>query len=73
MTETTEQITVPKSIYTELEARAEHTHFDDVDQYATYVFEELVHYLDEPDEESDIADQEQLKERLESLGYIQDD
>jgi len=73
MTEATEEITVPRAIYTELEARADFTKFDDVDGYATYVFEELLHYLGEPDEDGDIANQEQLKERLQSLGYIQDD
>jgi hypothetical protein len=70
MSETAKQITVPKSIYVELEAELKHTQFDDIDEYATYVFEELLHYLGESEFEADIADQDQLKDRLESLGYI---
>lgn len=72
MTEPREQIAVSRTQYTELEARVEGTQFDDVDAYATYVFEELLHYLGDPDTEG-ISDQEQLTERLESLGYLQDD
>lgn len=72
MTEAKEQITVDKSVYTKLEGRVELTQFDNVDEYANYVFEELLHYLGEPDDDPGIVDQEQLKDRLQSLGYIQE-
>lgn len=65
-----EQIIVPKSIYAELEKQVDYTQFENVDEYATYVFEELIHYFGEPDTDANIADQEELRERLESLGYI---
>lgn len=73
MTKDKEQITVPEAIYSELEGRVNLTQFDDVDAYATYVFEELLSYLGEPDGDTDIANQDELKDRLEALGYIQDD
>jgi hypothetical protein len=67
------QITISKSIYDQLETEINNTQFENVDEYASYVFEELIYYLDETDTDIDLADQDQLKERLESLGYIQDD
>lgn len=73
MSEAYEQISIPKSIYAELIEEVEISDFDNVDEYATYVFEELTYYLDGSDTDVDIADQDQLKERLESLGYIEDD
>lgn len=73
MGEATAQITIPERIYSELEAEVNTTQFDNVDEYTTYVFEELIHYFDDAETDANIADQDQLKERLESLGYIQDD
>lgn len=73
MNDESEQVVVPKVVYTELEKHIDHTQFENVDEYATYVFEELIHYFDESNTDANISDQEELKERLESLGYIQND
>lgn len=72
-TPTTEgpQVTIPDSVYTEIERRAARTEFDSTDEYVTFVLRSLLGELDQQDgDETQDEGSEELQERLESLGYL---
>lgn len=62
-------ITVSASVADEIERRLGQTDFDKVGEYATFVLEEILASLDKEDGESEVSEAE-VKERLQSLGYI---
>jgi len=63
---------LPDELLLRVESRVEHTDFDSVEEYVTYVLEDVLHHVEQrnevPDEES--VDEEEVKDRLESLGYL---
>ena len=63
------QISVPASLYNSIEGRIKDTGFESVDSYVTYVLREI---LSEDEEEETLTeeDEEKVKERLRSLGYM---
>jgi len=58
-------------LYNRIAARAKSTGFDSVDDYVLFVLEEVV--KDDEDEAQAISkeDEEEVKKRLKSLGYIE--
>ncbi len=63
------QISIPASLYRSIEGRIKDTGFESVDGYVTYVLREI---LSEDEEEETLTeeDEEKVKERLRSLGYM---
>ncbi len=61
-------ISIPPSLYKQIEERIEDTGFESVSAYVTYVLREL---LSEDEKETFTKEEEErVKERLRSLGYI---
>ncbi len=62
---------LPTELYSRIEGRAKATGFGSVDEYATFVLEEV---LKEEGEEEERAfskeDEEEVKKRLRALGYV---
>ena len=70
-------LTLPANVVAALERRVERTEFETVDEYAAFALELLVREVDRADE-GPVADAErydhdgedEVEERLESLGYL---
>ncbi len=63
------KISIPTSLYKKIEGRIKDTGFKSVSSYVTYVLREVL----SEDEEEDVfteEDEEKVKERLRSLGYL---
>lgn len=65
-------IELPGDLVERIEARVPHTEFDDADAYVGHVVEEvLLHVQREHDlGDDDAVDEQQVQERLKSLGYL---
>lgn len=63
-------VSLPGSLYDQIEERCEGTGFDSVDEYVEYVLREVVEEEEEPEEEFSEEDEEKVKERLKALGYM---
>ena len=73
MSEQGEQATVeiPADVRSQIADRVEHTEFADVNAYVTHVLEEVLHQASEDNDLSgETVDEEQVEERLKSLGYL---
>ena len=65
------EIKIPKDLIAIIEERVKETEFESVDEYATFVLEEVVKDDDEEIEEVfSEEDEEKVKERLKALGYL---
>ena len=62
-------VAIPESIYKKIEGKIKETGFSSVSDYVTYVLREILSE-DEEDEEFTEEDEEKVKERLRSLGYL---
>lgn len=67
-----ESLDLPTDILKRIEARVERTEFEDTSAYITYVLEEVLHEVEEDAglRTSDQVDEEQVEDRLKSLGYL---
>lgn len=63
-------IRLPSDLVDELRVRAEDADFEGVESYTEYVLREVLHQLDDVDE-SDPVDEAEVRERLETLGYLE--
>ncbi len=63
------RIEIPASLYRSIEERIKGTGFESVDQYVTYVLRELM-ARDSEEPVLDREDEEKIRERLRSLGYL---
>lgn len=63
-------IQLPSELVEDLRTRAEAADFDGVESYAEYVLREVLHQLDDVDT-SDSVDEAEVRERLETLGYLE--
>lgn len=61
-------VQLPQEVLTKLEQRAADTNFDSVDSYIRFILEEVIYQLDEPQE---TVNKETVRDRLESLGYVE--
>lgn len=66
------EIKLPKQLICKIEERLEEAGFESVDEYAKFVFEEVMKEDDddETDEMFSEEDEEKVKERLRALGYL---
>jgi Arc/MetJ-type ribon-helix-helix transcriptional regulator len=67
-----ETVELPVEVVVRIEDRVDRTEFDDASSYITHVLEDLLHEVDQSTEttNSDPVDEQQVEERLKSLGYL---
>lgn len=72
MTEATQPIDLPERIVERVEARLPRTEWDTTAEYITYVLEEVLYHVEQETEDDDFepVDEEEVKDRLRSLGYL---
>ncbi len=71
MSEEYGEIKLPKELIRKIEERIKDTEFESVEEYATFVLEEVVKEDEEDTEEVfSEEDEEKVKERLRALGYL---
>jgi len=63
-------IKVSKEIIKKIEERIKDTEFKSVDEYVTFVLEEVIRDEEEPEEVFSEEDEKKVKERLRALGYL---
>ncbi len=63
-------IKVPKEIIRKIEVRIKDTEFKSVEEYVTFVLEEVIRDEEEPEEVFSEEDEKKVKERLRALGYL---
>ncbi len=64
------EIKVPKDIIRKIEERIKDTEFKSVEEYVTFVLEEVIRDEEEPEEVFSEEDEKTVKERLRALGYL---
>jgi len=65
-------VSIPKELYKKIQERIKDTGFTSVSDYVTYVLRQVISELEEESEEPFTKeDEEKVKERLRSLGYIE--
>ena len=64
------EIKVAKEIIKKIEERIIDTEFKSVDEYVTFVLEEVIKDEEEPEEVFSEEDEKKVKERLRALGYL---
>lgn len=72
MSENTEAVHLPERIIERVEARLPRTEWDSSAEYITYVLEEVLYHVEMETEDDDFEpiDEEEVKDRLRSLGYL---
>lgn len=70
--EDTRGVELPRRVVERVEARVPLTEFDTVDEYVTFVVEEVLYAVEEAsDEDAEPVDEAEVRSRLESLGYLE--
>ena len=65
------EVKIPKEIYEKIRERIKDTEFKSVDEYVTYVLQEVLASLEEEEENVfSEEEEEKVKERLRALGYL---
>lgn len=64
-----ESVALPTSVYDAVESRVGETEFESVDEYVTFCLEEIVQAT--TDGSAANVDEQEVKQRLESLGYVE--
>lgn len=66
------EIRIPTRLIEEIEERIKQTEFESVEEYVTFVLEEVIKDVDyeEPEEVFSEEDEAKVKERLRALGYL---
>lgn len=70
--EETQAVELPDRIVSRVESRLPRTEWDTPAEYVTYVMEEVLYRVEEETEDDDFesVDEEEVKDRLKSLGYL---
>ena len=68
---TAETVAIRPDLYERVENRLQRSPFDTVDEYVTFVLEEVLVRVEEstPDDE-EVVDRNEVESRLEALGYL---
>lgn len=66
------QLELPDRIIARVEDRLPRTEFDTPEEYITFVLEEVLYRVEEDTEDDDFepVDEDEVKNRLKSLGYL---
>lgn len=70
--EETRTVELPKRVVDRVEDRLPRTEWDDPEEYITYVMDEVLYHVEKETEDDDFepVDEEEVKSRLKSLGYL---
>lgn len=70
--ENTRAVDLPERIVERVEDRLPRTEWDEPAEYITYVLEEVLYHVEKETEDDDFepVDEEEVKDRLKSLGYL---
>lgn len=73
--ETTRTVSLPEPIAAEVERRVAETQFDTIDEYVAFALELLLRELEHQDDDDldvhvDVANTDEVRNRLDSLGYL---
>jgi Arc/MetJ-type ribon-helix-helix transcriptional regulator len=70
--ETTQSVALPDRIVSRVEDRLPRTEFESVDEYVAFVMEEVLYRVEREadDEDAETVDEDEVKDRLKSLGYL---
>jgi hypothetical protein len=68
--EKTEQVALPAQLVRRVEQRLQYTTYDDAGEYVAFVVAQTLARVDDPDGEPVEFDEEEVRDRLESLGYV---
>lgn len=70
--ERTQSVELPNRIVSRVEDRLPRTEWDTPEEYVTYVMEEVLYRVEQEtdDEEYESVDEDEVKDRLKSLGYL---
>lgn len=63
-------VKIPKDIIEKIKERIQGTEFKSVEEYITFVLQEVIKDDEEPDEVFSEEDEKKVKERLRALGYL---
>jgi len=65
-------VEIPERIVERVEDRLPRTEWDTPEEYMTYVLEEVLYRVEQETEDDDFeeVDEQEVKDRLESLGYL---
>ena len=62
---------LPERLVVRIEDRLPRTEWDTPEEYITHVMEEVLHHVEqETDDDFEAVDEEEVKDRLKSLGYL---
>lgn len=64
-------VSLSADVYDAIERRATHAQFDSADEYAEFVLDAVLAELDSLDDTAASVDEEELQNRLQSLGYLE--
>jgi len=70
--EQTQSVELPSRIVDRIDDRLPRTEWDDPAEYITFVMEEVLYHVEQEtaDDDFDAVDEDEVKDRLESLGYL---
>lgn len=63
-----ESVEIPEELIDTLERRATRSRFESTDEYVEYILRSVVQELDPVD---NVSDEDQIEQRLKSLGYLE--
>lgn len=65
------EVQLPERVVEGVEGRLPYTEFETVDDYVTFVVEEVLYAVTEADDDPEPVDEDEVRSRLESLGYLE--
>ena len=65
-------VNIPIELYNKIQNRVRSTEFKTIDEYVTYILEEVLKQIDSEEHVAEYTeeDEEKVKERLRALGYL---
>ncbi|MFO8100806.1 MAG: CopG family transcriptional regulator [Dehalococcoidia bacterium] len=70
MGEEKKNVAIPAGLYDAIDQRVRETEFNSVEEYVTFVLEEVLKDEEEEEVEFSPEDEEEVKKRLRALGYL---
>ena len=64
-------VSLPAELYSKIEERVNTTDFVSVEEYVTFVLEEVIKEENEEEKAFSKEDEEEVKKRLKALGYLE--
>jgi Arc/MetJ-type ribon-helix-helix transcriptional regulator len=67
-------VSLPEELIDRIEERIDHLEFESSEDYISYLLEEVLYHVEESNDlsESKSIDDQQIEDRLKSLGYLND-